>query len=166
MAEFFPRRRIAWHLEEPSVLRRTTLALVPYALLTGVVVRAYRWLVLAVLQPDRALLLVVAVVVGIAVLCAMAAGHLANFPLRSWKWRAPAFGALVAAGESIASVGLQLLGQERIGRAIATWADLVPMTITTLLTRVVVIAVFAAVLAVVVQLVQRGLDQPASPSSP
>jgi hypothetical protein len=162
MAEFFPRRRIAWHLEEPSALRRWTLALVPFALLTGLVLRGYRWMVLAVLQPDRPLLLVVAVVAGIAMLGALAAGHLANYPLRSWKWRAPLFGALVAVGESVASLVLTAVGQERSGRAIATWADWFPMTLTILLTRVLVVALFALVLAVVVHLVQRGLDQPST----
>ncbi len=160
MAEFFPRQRIVWNLEEPSVLRRLTLAVVPFALLTGFALRGYRWMVLAVLQPDRALLLVIAVLAGVAMLGAMAAGHLANYPLRSWKWRAPAFGALAAAGESLASLTLTVLGQERVGRSVATWADWLPMSLTILITRVLVVALFAAVLAVVVHVVQRGLQDP------
>jgi hypothetical protein len=162
MAEFFPRESIVWRLEEPSVLRRLTLALVPVALLTGVTLRLYRWVVLGPLRPEGALLLILAVLLGLAFLGAMSAGHLANFTLRSWKWRAPVFGLLVAVAESGVSLALTALGQERVGRATASFSDWLPMTLTNLVSRVIVVSLFALVLAVTVQFVRRGLNAPSS----
>jgi hypothetical protein len=160
MAEFFPRESIAWRLEEPSLLRRLTLAIVPVALVTGIALRLYRWSILALLQPDGPLLLIVAVLVGLSFLGAMSAGHLANFTLRSWKWRAPVFGLTVAVGESAVSLALTLLGLERVGRSTASLGDWLPMSLTTLVSRVLVVSLFALVLAVTVQFVRRGLDSP------
>lgn len=165
MAEFFPREHIAWRLEEPSFLRRLTLRLLPYALTVGVALRLYRWAVLTLLAPEGPLLLIVAVVLGTGVLGALTAGHLASFPLLAWKWRAPLFGVCVALGESLTSLLLTLAGQERVGRAAATLADWLPNTLWLLATRVAVVAAFAAVLAVVVHLVQRRVPDPPRPPS-
>ncbi len=160
MAEFFPRQNIAWRLEEPSALRRLTVAVVPYGLAAGIVLRLYRWAVLTFVQPDAPLALLATLLVAIALLAALTAGHLSNFPLRAWRWRAPAFGALVAAGESLTSLGLTAIGQERVGRSLATFADWLPTTLGLLWSRVLIVVLFAVVLSVMVTVMHRTLDDP------
>jgi hypothetical protein len=161
MAEFFPRQSIAWRLEEPSALRRFTVAIVPYALVTGVVLRLFRWFVLAVLQPASPLLFLAMVLVALALFATLTAGHLANFTLKSWRWRAPLVGLLVAVGESLTSLGLTALGTERIGRTdIATYADWLPSTLLILWSRVILVVIFAIVLAVTVTVMRRTLHEP------
>ena len=46
MPAFFPRQTIAWHLERPGALRALTLSVVESGLLTGVVVRLLRALLM------------------------------------------------------------------------------------------------------------------------
>jgi hypothetical protein len=90
------------------------------------------------------------VAIGVALMCALTAGHLANFTLRSWRWRAPALGAFMALGESVAALCLTVLHMERLGRVEATLADWPASVFAILLTRVVIVSLFALILSVVV----------------
>jgi len=161
MAQFFPRESIAWRLEEPSALRRFTVAIVPYGLAVGMLLRLFRWVILAVVQPSHPATFIATYLIAIAALAALTAGHLASFTLRSWRWRAPVFGLIVAAGESLTSLALTALGTERIGRlALATFADWLPTSLMLLWSRVILVALFAGVLAITVTVMRRTLHEP------
>jgi hypothetical protein len=73
--------------------------------------------------------------------------------------------ALFAAVEVAAELGMSsvliALRQERVGSRLAGWGDWWPLAARTLLERALVCALFALVLAAVVQLVRRRLDRPA-----
>jgi hypothetical protein len=151
----FPRESIAWKLEEVTMLRRLSLSLPWYGILVGCVARGYRWLVLVVIAPAGIPAVLTTVAVGVMLLCALAAGHQANFTLGSWRWRAPLLGVFVALGEGLVSIGLTAIGQERIGRAVATFADWPGASSSVLISRVLVISLFAAALAAVVTGLRR-----------
>jgi hypothetical protein len=155
----FPRHSIAWQLEHKTTLRRVSLSLPVYGLACGVLMRLYRWGVLAFLTPEGWGGILVAIAFGVAIMCALAAGHLANFTLRSWRWRAPALGALIGAGEAIASLVLTLLHQERVGRSLATLAELPGTALNAIVTRALIVSLFAAALAVVVVGLRKGEEE-------
>jgi hypothetical protein len=146
----FPRHSIAWQLEHKTTWRRVSLSLPWYGFGTGVVLRMYRWFVLALLVPDGWAMLLGLIAGGVVLLCALSAGHLANFTLKSWRWRAPALGVFVALGEAVTSFGLTLVHQERMGRSIATMADWPSAALNALVTRVLIVSVFALVLSIMV----------------
>lgn len=137
------------------MLRRLSLSLAWYGILVGCAARGYRWLVLVVIAPTGLPAVLLTIALGLMLLCALAAGHLANYTLGSWKWRAPVFGAFVALGEGAVSLALTAVGQERIGRAVATFADWPGAMTGVLLSRVLVISLFAAALAAVVTGLRR-----------
>jgi hypothetical protein len=136
------------------------LSLVWVGVSTGVVVRAYRWAVLTLFDSPAWGVLLGTLVAGIVLLCALVTVHLANFTVRSWKWRAPALGACVAAGEAAASLALTVVGQERIGHATATLADWPAMAGGVAVSRVLVVSLYAMVLSAVVILLRKTADEP------
>jgi hypothetical protein len=151
----FPRHTQQWAKQELSAARRLSMSLPWFGVSAGVVVRAYRWAVLSLLSTQSGGLLLLLLVVGVALLCGLATLHLANFTLRSWRWRAPALGAFIGVGEGAASLLLTAVGQERLGTTVAAmsdWPDIVPGL---LLSRVVVVSLFALVLAVVVVVLRK-----------
>lgn len=89
------------------------------------------------------------------VLLAFATIHLSNYPVPQWLWRAPAFALLESLFESLASLGLIYLGRERWGTGRAEFGDWPAMAGMTLLTRMVMICLFAVVLGGVAQFVRR-----------
>jgi hypothetical protein len=153
LSTLFPKHTVQWHFEEPTVLRRFTLNLVEMAALTGVVLRLYRAVVTT--QSSGSWVWVAAFTVGILLLCAMATVHLANFPLQRWVWRAPLFVLVEVAAEAITRLVLIALNREPTGTARAEFADWVPMMLTTLWTRALIVLVWALVLAGVVWLVRH-----------
>ena len=155
MTNFFPRQTVAWKLEEPPAFRRLTLSVVEMAVLTGVVLRLVRSIALTQGPADSWLYLGGAFALGIIVLFGMATAHLGNYPITHWLWRAPAFAAIEAAAELLVSLPLIAAGREPMGSGRATFADWPAMALETVITRVVMMIVFAAVLASVVQLVRR-----------
>lgn len=155
---FFPRETHLFHAMELSTWRTMSLRLIELALLTGVLLRALR--LVALTRAAGVLLTALALVVGTAVLLGMLTAHLANYPVRRWPWRVLAFAVIETAGEMLASVALIALGREPIGTTgRATWNDLPSMALTTLEFRVIPLAIFALVLAGVVQLVRRMLPR-------
>jgi hypothetical protein len=151
----FPRHSVAWELEHKTRLRRISLWLPGYGIGIGVVVRLYRWGVLSVIAPEGWGAVLGTIAIGVLLICALATGHLMNFSLPSWKWRAPALGAFLALGESAMSLVLTFLHQERLGRALATVADWPSSALNILLTRVLVVSLYALVLAAVVVALRR-----------
>jgi hypothetical protein len=142
-----PHHSLAWTLEHKTRLRRASLSLTLFGILTGIGVRCYRWFVLAVLAPQSPGYIILTIVAGVAILCALVTVHLANFPLRAWRWRAPLLGAYIAAGEALMSLLLTMAHQERLGRTLATpgdWAGSLP---TLFVSRLIVVSLYALLLA-------------------
>jgi hypothetical protein len=154
----FPRQSVIWKLEEKTTLQRITLNLAWYGVAIGVVMRLYRWAVLAVIAPESLGAVLGTIGFGVILMCALVTGHLANRSLKSWPWRVPAIGALVALGESVTSLVLTLVHQERMGRDMATLPDWPGSAVSILLSRVVIVGVFGLVLSGVVVAVRKATD--------
>ena len=153
MSTLFPKHTVQWHFEEPTVLRRFSLNLIEMAVLTGVVLRLYRAVVMA--QSSQSWVWVVAFTGGIVLLCAMVTLHLANYPLHRWVWRAPAFLLIEVAAEAVTSLALIALNREPTGTARAEFGDWLPMTLGALGTRALIILSWSLVLAGAVWLVRH-----------
>ena len=154
MAEYFPRHTLTWKVEEPPAFRRLTLSIVEMALLTGVVLRLYRSIVLSHGAASSWLYLGGTFALGAIVLFAMLTMHLSNYPVRHWLWRAPAFALLETAAEMLTSLVLIWFGREPYGTIRAEMHHWLAMATNTLLVRLVAIAVFALILGGVVQAVR------------
>ena len=153
MSTFFPKHSVQWHFEEPTALRRFSLSLWEMALITGVVLRLYRAVVLN--YGATTWIWLAALGVGVLIFCAMATMHLANFPMKRWIWRAPIFALLEVSAESATSLLLIWLGREPQGSARAEWRDWPSLTMDTFITRELTVLAWAAMLAVVVTIVRR-----------
>ncbi|HEX8724324.1 MAG TPA: hypothetical protein VF737_02930 [Gemmatimonadaceae bacterium] len=155
MVPYFPRHTVELRVEEAKAFRRLSFNLVEMALLTGVVLRFYRSIVLTHGSGTSWVYIVGTFVLGVAFLCGMTTGHLANFPLRKWVWRAPGFGVLVVAGEMATSALLIWAGREPTGTARAGWSDWPGLALNTFWTRELTVCAWAVVLALVVTIVRR-----------
>jgi len=151
----FPRHTQQWAIQELSALRRLSLSLPLFGVGAGVVVRAYRWACLSLISAQAGGVLLVLLVGGLALLCGLVTLHLANFTLRSWRWRAPALGAFIAVGESAASLVLTAMGLEPLGSTLAALSDWPAVALGVLYSRVIVVSLFALALAVVVVVLRR-----------
>lgn len=140
---------------EPPAFSKLARSIVEMALVTGVVVRLYRALVLT--HAGSGLYLGTMFLLASAFVMFMAAVYLSRFPVRQWMWRAPAFGALESAFESLASLGLIALNREPLGTGAATFADWPGIAGTIFVRHVIVIAVFALLLGITVKLVRYQL---------
>ncbi len=157
MVAYFPRHTIAWKVEEPAAFRAITLSVVESGLLAGVLLRLVRALALAYIPESRWVLAGGAIAVLALALCAAAAAHLANYPIRHWVWRAPAFAVMAVVGKMATSLILIAAHRERLGSARADWDDWPSMAARALLWDLVLICVFALLLAAVVQIVRSAL---------
>ena len=155
---FFPRETHVFHAFELSAWRTVSLHVVEMAALTGILLRGLRALALS--HGSGVAVTASAFVVGAAVLFGMLTVHLANFPVRRWPWRVLAFAAIETLGEMAVSALLVALHREPLGTTgRATWADLPSMAVSTFWWRLVPLALFALVLAGVVQLVRKLLPR-------
>ena len=151
---YFPKHTVQWHFEEPTVLRKFSLSLLEMALLTGIVLRLYRALVMTHVT-GHWFLWGGSIGLGVLVLCAMTTVHLANYPLYRWLWRAPLFAAAESLVEALMSLLLIAVGREPTGSARAEWSDWLPMAWGTLLLRLIEVCFWALILAGVVWVVRR-----------
>lgn len=155
MSSFFPRHTADWRLEEPAALRRLTMSLAEMSIITGVTIRLLRSVALTYGGGESWLYLGGTLALAIVILFGMLAAYLSNFTLRTWLWRAPAFGVCEALAETVTSAVLIAFQREPIGsRERAEFADLLAMAERTFRERVIAIIVFALVLAAVVYLVR------------
>ena len=154
MPSFFPRTTVEWRLEEPPAFRRLSLSLVEMAIVTGVVLRLLRALAFT---HGRASWLYYGLVfvAGTLLLVGMTTAHLANFPVRAWSWRAPAFAAVEVAGEMATSLILIALRREPEGTARADFHDWPSMAVRALLQSELTICLWALVLAGAIVMVRR-----------
>ena len=159
----FPRETTHWQAFELPAWRAGTLSVVRMGVLAGVPLHALRALALTQGPPPGdagPLYLFVTFGLGAALLCGALTLHLANFPVRRWWWRVPAFVGVETAAELAVSVALVAAGREPLGTTgRAGWSDLPGMTLTALGVRLVALAGFALVLALVVQLVRATLGR-------
>jgi Na+-transporting methylmalonyl-CoA/oxaloacetate decarboxylase gamma subunit len=150
---FFPKDTLHWQIEEPTAMRRFSISMWEMALLTGVVLRLYRAIVIN--YTATSWIWLASLFIGVLLFCAMATVHLANFPMRRWVWRAPLFALLEVSAESVTSLALIWLGREPKGSARAEFSDWFSMSMGTLVTRVAVVITWALFLAVVVFVVRK-----------
>ncbi len=161
MARYFPRDNVAWHLEEPRVLRKLTLSLPAMAVIAGLLVRLIRVGVSGITVSWWGVF--GAIALGLIVLLTTATAHLGNYPVKQWLWRAPLFGLAEGAAEAGVSALLTVIGVERVGSTRAHLSDWPSMATDTIVGtpglafldgRIVMVSLFALVLAGVVQVVR------------
>ena len=157
MSDFFPLQTSTMRIEEPKAFRRFSLSLVEMALITGVLVRVYRSVVLTHGSNTFWYIALTMTVWGVFMIF-MATAHLANYPLHHWLWRAPAFAALEVVGEMTASLFLIWLGREPNGTVRAQFGDWPSMTMRAALYTGLIVVIWSLVLAGIVALVRsRGI---------
>ena len=151
------RRRIfkssEWDLEEPAAFARVARSPVELALITGVVIRLFRAVVLTHGDATTAYL-GAALVLGSLFLLGMATLHLGRFPVREWPWRAPLFAVFETAGEMIVSFVLIALHREPWGTARAEFVDWQAMATGVVFWRVLGVTVWALLLGVTVSFIR------------
>ncbi len=151
MPEFFPRRTIMWNLERTNPFRTLTLSAAELGILTGIVLRLVRALILPHTPESTAW---VYYLFASLALCSTAAVHLSNYTVRHWVWRAPAFAASTVAGEALTSLVLIAVHREPFGTGRAAFIDWPQMAVNSLEVTAIIVCAFAALLAVVVQIVR------------
>lgn len=140
-----------WTPPEPTAFQKVAQSLVEVSLITGLLLRLFRAVVLTHGAPDNLLYLGGAFAIGAIFLLAMMTIHLSRVPLNQWVWRAPAFAILETLGESLASLALIATSREPLGSARAEMHDWPGMALSVLLSRFVVLCVFALLLGLIVQ---------------
>lgn len=152
MPRFFPDRTTEWKTAKPDPFRHLTMSILEMAVLTGVIVRVYRALVLSRAEGGDIGYLALSFAIGVVILLGMVTLHLGNFTLRQWVWRAPVFAVIEVASEAVVSLILIWLGREPLGTLRATFADWPALVARTAMYRITAICFFAIALAGVVQL--------------
>lgn len=136
-------------LEEPQFLRKVSLSLVLMAVLTGAGLRTYRTIVLQFGWSDSWLWVAGTFIAGAVFFFLMATLHIGNYPVRAWAWRAPLFALVESLTEIAVSLVLTLLGVEQIGSIAATLEDWQSTSIRIAFFRIVGLAIFTVLLALV-----------------
>ena len=154
MPSFFPKHTAELKLGEPKAFRRFSYSLVEMALVTGVLVRVYRLVVLTH-GSNNWLYIGVTFLIGTIFLLGMATAHLANYPLQQYLWRAPAFALIEVAAEMGTSAILIALGREPNGTVAAHWDDWFGLARNALLLRGLSIVLWGVLISGAVQLVRR-----------
>jgi len=142
-----------WDLEEPAAFTRIARSPVELALITGVVIRLFRAVVLTHGQATSAYL-GAALVLGTLFLLGMATLHLGRFPVREWPWRAALFAVFETAGEMAVSLVLIGLHREPWGTARAEYTDWQPMATGVLFWRLIAVCRWALLLGATVQFIR------------
>lgn len=151
----FPRTTAQHRTVAPSSGRRLTLSIVEMAVLTGVVLRLFRALVLTHGPAGSLIYLGGMFAMGAVAFFGMATLHLSNYTVRRWLWRVPAFALIESAAEMATSALLIALHREPLGTSRAEFADWGRMAAGVVLLRVAALILFGLVLAGVVQLVRH-----------
>ncbi len=141
-------------LEEPPAFTKLARSLIDMALVTGIVSRLYRAMVLSRSDGLSATYVVVTFSIGAIFILLMASLHLGRFPLRDWIWRAPGFAAAEGLVEMVTSAVLIALSREPLGTGAAHFHDWPMMLARTVGWRIITISLFALLLAVVVKWVR------------
>ena len=143
-----------WRVREPAAFSRLSRSLVDMALVTGIIARLYRGVVLGRSDGNSGWYIGLTLTFGALFLLAMATIHLGRFPLRDWLWRAPAFAAVEGAAEMTVSLILIWMNRESLGTGAAHFHDWPGMAIGTIAWRVITISLFSLLLAGIVKWVR------------
>lgn len=152
---FAPRHTDVWETYDASAVSKWSRSLAWTAVVTGVSWRLLRAVMLGAGPAGSWLFIGSVLAAGLLVVLGMATLHLGNYPLRRWWWRVPLFAVVVTAAEVATSAGLIALGREPFGSGVATWSDLPEIATWTLAPRLGVLALYATILALIVQGVRR-----------
>jgi len=142
-----------WDLEEPAAFTRIARSSIELALITGVVIRLFRAVVLTHGAVTSGYL-AAALVLGTLFLLGMATLHLGRFPLREWPWRAPLFAIFETTGEMVVSLVLIALHREPWGTARAEFIDWQAMATGVLFWRVLGVSLWALLLGLTVSFIR------------
>lgn len=146
-------RTSEWDLEEPAAFARIARSPVELALITGVVIRLFRAVVLTHGEVTTSYL-AAALVLGTLFLLGMATMHLGRFPIREWPWRAPLFAIFETTGEMAVSLVLISLHREPWGTARAEFMDWQAMATGVLFWRVLGVSIWALLLGLTVSFIR------------
>jgi hypothetical protein len=157
MTPFFPESPFTGKRVD-HFLARIPRSLIPMALITGIVVHSYVWLVLARASAGFGWVALLLAFAGrFVILLALATVYLGNHPVRQWVWRVPLFAVAECAVEAAMVAILIRVRTERIGTEHARQRDWWSIVSDILIYHGIAIIVFSAILAVVVQTVRYAL---------
>ena len=143
----------AIRVREPAAFKRLAGSIVEIALVTGILARLYRMMVLS--RATTPTQVAVALTIGAVFLLLMATLHLSRFAIRDWLWRAPAFALLEGIFEMLASLALISVAREPLGSGgAASFSNWPGMALNTIGWRMLVISLFSLLLALVVKWVR------------
>jgi hypothetical protein len=163
MANFFPRQTLEFKFEEPRAFRRISFSLVEMAVITGILVRVYRVIVITH-GSNNWLYIGGTITLGVVFLLGMLTAHLANYPLHQYPWRGPAFALVEVVSEMAVSALLIAVGHEANGTVRAHWDDWVGLGLNALLFRGLAIVIWTLLLAAVIQIVRRVVHEDEEPA--
>lgn len=154
MSSLFSRDATSWTaVDEPAAFRKLTMSLVEMAVITGIVLRLYRSIVLTH-GADSWIYLGGTFALGAVFMFGMVALHLGNYTVKRWVLRAPAFAVIEIAAEMATSAVLILLHREPLGSSRAAFGDWLPMAWSLVVWRFMPIILFALALSGVVQAIR------------
>jgi len=142
-------------IREPAAFARLARSLLEIALVTGVVARLYRMIVLSRVTTGTAT--AIAYACGALFILMMVTLHLSRFPIRDWVWRAPLFAIIESAFEMLTSLVLIALAREPLGTGAAHFHDWIGMSLGTIGLRIVTIPMYALVLGLTVKWVRYAI---------
>jgi hypothetical protein len=157
MVLFAPPQTGAWEAYEASAVRKFSRSLPAMAIVTGVVWRLCRALLLGTGPTDAPLFFGSVFALGVLVFFGMATLHVGNFPLKRWLWRLPVFALVEGCAEIATSAALIALAREPYGSVMAEWADLARIAVTVLSTHMLALSIYGGLLALVVQGIRRSV---------
>src|SRR5689334_8235251 len=158
MTNFFPRQTLEFKFEEPKAFRRISFSLIEMAIITGILVRVYRVVVLTH-GSNNWLYIGGTITLGVVFLLGMLTAHLANYPLHQYPWRGPMFAVVEVLSEMAVSALLIAAGHEANGTVRAHWDDWVGLGLNALLYRGLAIVLWTLLLGVVIQIVRRVIHE-------
>jgi hypothetical protein len=147
----------AWEAYEASAVRKFSRSLPSMAIATGVLWRLCRALLLGSGPTDAPLFFGSVIALGVLVFFGMATLHVGNYPLKRWLWRVPVFALAEGVAEVVTSALLISFGREPYGSSMGKWSDLSGIAFTVLSTHVLVLSLYAGILALVVQGIRRSM---------
>ncbi len=157
MTPFFPESGFT-RSKVDSALRRVPRSMIPMALITGVIVHAYIWVVLARLSVNFGWVALLLAFAGrFVLLLGLTTVYLGNHPVRQWIWRAPLFALAEGMVEAVVVAALIAVRVERVGTERAHPHEWVGIVADILVYHGIAILVFSLVLALVVQTVRYAL---------
>jgi len=163
MANFFPKQTLEFKFEEPKAFRRISFSLIEMAIITGILLRVYRVVVLTH-GSNNWLYIGGTITLGVVFLLGMLTAHLANYPLHQYPWRGPAFALVEVVAEMTVSALLIMVGHEANGTVRAHWDDWIGLGLNALLFRGLAIVIWTLLLAGVIQIVRRVVHEDEEPA--